>query len=53
LRRKGPSRYPNAEFVLLYDAPAGPIDDAYVFDCVEAIARRGAQLVFVCLGVPR
>jgi N-acetylglucosaminyldiphosphoundecaprenol N-acetyl-beta-D-mannosaminyltransferase len=53
LRRAGPSRYPNARFALLYDAPPGPVDDAYVFDCVERIARSGAELVFVCLGVPR
>jgi N-acetylglucosaminyldiphosphoundecaprenol N-acetyl-beta-D-mannosaminyltransferase len=53
LRRAGPSRYPNAEFALLYDAPQGPVDDDYVFDCVERIARSGAELVFVCLGVPR
>jgi N-acetylglucosaminyldiphosphoundecaprenol N-acetyl-beta-D-mannosaminyltransferase len=53
LRRAGPSRYPNAQFALLYDAPPGPVDDGYVFDCVERIAHSGAELVFVCLGVPR
>jgi N-acetylglucosaminyldiphosphoundecaprenol N-acetyl-beta-D-mannosaminyltransferase len=53
LRRAGPSRYPNARFALLYDAPTGPVDDAYVFECVERIVRSGAELVFVCLGVPR
>jgi N-acetylglucosaminyldiphosphoundecaprenol N-acetyl-beta-D-mannosaminyltransferase len=53
LRRAGPSRYPNAELALLYDAPSGPIDDDYVADCVEHIDRSGAELVFVCLGVPR
>jgi N-acetylglucosaminyldiphosphoundecaprenol N-acetyl-beta-D-mannosaminyltransferase len=53
LRRWGPSRYPNAEFSLLYDAPPGPIDDAYVGECVERIDRSGAELVFACLGVPR
>ena len=53
LRRVGPSRYPNAEFTLLYDAPGGPIDDAYVLECVERVRRSGAELIFVCLGVPR
>jgi N-acetylglucosaminyldiphosphoundecaprenol N-acetyl-beta-D-mannosaminyltransferase len=53
LRRVGPSRYPNAEFTLLYDAPRGPVDDAYVLECVERVQRSGAELVFVCLGVPR
>jgi N-acetylglucosaminyldiphosphoundecaprenol N-acetyl-beta-D-mannosaminyltransferase len=53
LRRCGPSRYPNARFGLLYDAPPGPVDEAYVADCLERIERSGAELVFVCLGVPR
>jgi N-acetylglucosaminyldiphosphoundecaprenol N-acetyl-beta-D-mannosaminyltransferase len=53
LRLTGAARYPSAEFVLLYDAPPGPVDDAYVGDCVERIERTGAELVFVCLGVPR
>jgi N-acetylglucosaminyldiphosphoundecaprenol N-acetyl-beta-D-mannosaminyltransferase len=53
LRRAGRFRYPNARFTLLYDAPPGPVDDAYVFDCAERIVRSGAELVFVCLGVPR
>jgi N-acetylglucosaminyldiphosphoundecaprenol N-acetyl-beta-D-mannosaminyltransferase len=53
LRRAGTLRYPNAEFTLTYDAPATPVDDAYVIDCVERIERRAAELVFVCLGVPR
>ena len=53
LRHEGSSRYPNARFTLLYDAPPGPVDDAYAFDCAECIVRSGAELVFVCLGVPR
>ncbi len=53
LRRAGPTRYPNADFVLLYDAPAAPIDTAYVADCVERIEESRADLIFVCLGVPR
>jgi N-acetylglucosaminyldiphosphoundecaprenol N-acetyl-beta-D-mannosaminyltransferase len=53
LRRAAPGRYPNADFVLLYDAPSSPIDEAYVGDCVERIENSGAELVFVCLGVPR
>jgi len=53
LRQEGPARYPNADFALLYDAPPGPIDEAYVDDCVERIAASRADLVFVCLGVPR
>jgi N-acetylglucosaminyldiphosphoundecaprenol N-acetyl-beta-D-mannosaminyltransferase len=53
LRRAGPSHYPNAEFALLYEAPPGPVDDAYVVDCVERVKRSRAELVFVCLGVPR
>jgi N-acetylglucosaminyldiphosphoundecaprenol N-acetyl-beta-D-mannosaminyltransferase len=53
LRANGPSRYPRADFTLLYDAPAVPVDDAYVGDCVRRIEHSGAELVFVCLGVPR
>jgi N-acetylglucosaminyldiphosphoundecaprenol N-acetyl-beta-D-mannosaminyltransferase len=53
LRRTGPSRYPNAEFALLYDAPQGPIDEAYVLECMDGVVRSGAELIFVCLGVPR
>jgi N-acetylglucosaminyldiphosphoundecaprenol N-acetyl-beta-D-mannosaminyltransferase len=53
LRREGPTRYPNAKFALLYDAPPGPIDEEYVDDCVERIEAARAELVFVCLGVPR
>jgi N-acetylglucosaminyldiphosphoundecaprenol N-acetyl-beta-D-mannosaminyltransferase len=53
LRRAAPARYPNADFVMLYDAPSGPIDEAYVDDCVERIEKSGAELIFVCLGVPR
>jgi N-acetylglucosaminyldiphosphoundecaprenol N-acetyl-beta-D-mannosaminyltransferase len=53
LRRTGRERYPNADFSLLYDAPPGPIDEAYVGDCAERIEASGAELVFVCLGVPR
>lgn len=53
LHRVGPSRYPRAEFALMYDAPAAPVDEPYVADCAERIDRSGAQLVFVCLGVPR
>ena len=47
------TRFPMAEFVLLYDAPLAPIDDAYVRTCLDKIEASGAQLVFVCLGVPR
>ncbi len=53
LRREAPTRFPNAEFALLYDAPPGPVDDAYVSDCLSRIDRSGADLIFVCLGVPR
>jgi N-acetylglucosaminyldiphosphoundecaprenol N-acetyl-beta-D-mannosaminyltransferase len=53
LRRAAPSRYPNAEFTLLHDAPVAPVDNAYVADCVRHIERAGAEVVFVCLGVPR
>jgi N-acetylglucosaminyldiphosphoundecaprenol N-acetyl-beta-D-mannosaminyltransferase len=53
LRRMAPSVYPNAELALLYEAPADPVDDAYVAECMELIDRSGAELVFVCLGVPR
>jgi N-acetylglucosaminyldiphosphoundecaprenol N-acetyl-beta-D-mannosaminyltransferase len=53
LQRAGRFRYPNAEFTLMYDAPPGHVDDAYVADCAARIDRSRAQLVFVCLGVPR
>jgi N-acetylglucosaminyldiphosphoundecaprenol N-acetyl-beta-D-mannosaminyltransferase len=53
LGQAGPSRYPNADFVLLYDAPREPVDRAYVDDCVRRIEDSGAELAFVCLGVPR
>jgi N-acetylglucosaminyldiphosphoundecaprenol N-acetyl-beta-D-mannosaminyltransferase len=53
LRKTGPSRYPNADFTLLYDAPPAVIDESYVLDCVSRIEASGASLVFVCLGVPR
>jgi N-acetylglucosaminyldiphosphoundecaprenol N-acetyl-beta-D-mannosaminyltransferase len=53
LGRIGPLRYPNAEFALLYDAPRGPVDEAYVLECVDRVVRSGAELIFVCLGVPR
>ncbi len=53
LRRVGPDRYPNAEFTLLYDTPPSPVDAAFVSGCIERIKRSGAELVFVCLGVPR
>jgi N-acetylglucosaminyldiphosphoundecaprenol N-acetyl-beta-D-mannosaminyltransferase len=49
----GRSRYPNAEFALLFDAPQTPVDDGYVIDCAKRIDDNGAELVFVCLGVPR
>src|SRR4051794_15878432 len=53
LRTTGAQRYPNADFTLLYDAPPGPIDEAYVADCLERVEAAHAELVFVCLGVPR
>src|SRR5437763_4103086 len=53
LRVAGPSRYPNADFTLLYDAPPAEVDDGYVIDCAKRIDHSGAALVFVCLGVPR
>jgi N-acetylglucosaminyldiphosphoundecaprenol N-acetyl-beta-D-mannosaminyltransferase len=37
----------------MYDAPQAAVDEAYVADCMTRIDRSGAQLVFVCLGVPR
>src|SRR3954452_3746169 len=53
LRQAGRKRYPNADFVMLYDAPSGPIDEPYVEDCLERIEKSRAELIFVCLGVPR
>jgi N-acetylglucosaminyldiphosphoundecaprenol N-acetyl-beta-D-mannosaminyltransferase len=53
LRRNAPARYPHADFVLLYDAPTSPVDDAYVETCIERIDASDAELVFICLGVPR
>lgn len=47
------TRFPMADYVLLYDAPFAPIDETYVQTCIEKIDRSGAELVFVCLGVPR
>lgn len=45
--------YPNARFVSLDDVPYGPIDDAFIDLTMGRIADADAQLVFVCLGVPR
>jgi len=45
--------FPLARFVLLYDAPPGPIDKHYVDICIEQLEASQAELVFVCLGVPR
>jgi len=53
LVEQGRTRFPMAEFVLLYDAPFAPIDDAYARTCLDQIRASGAELVFVCLGVPR
>jgi N-acetylglucosaminyldiphosphoundecaprenol N-acetyl-beta-D-mannosaminyltransferase len=53
LRGPGRLRYPNADFALTYDAPPGPVDDVYVADCAARIDQSRAELVFVCLGVPR
>src|SRR4051812_4358206 len=53
LRRGGSRRDPNAEVALLYYAPPRPIDEDYVSDCLERIEASDAELVFVCLGVPR
>lgn len=47
------TRFPMADYVLMYDAPMTPIDDAYIRTCIEKIEKSGAELVFVCLGVPR
>jgi N-acetylglucosaminyldiphosphoundecaprenol N-acetyl-beta-D-mannosaminyltransferase len=49
----GRTRFPNADFVLLYDAPPGPITREYVDFCVDRIEAAKADLVFVCLCVPR
>jgi N-acetylglucosaminyldiphosphoundecaprenol N-acetyl-beta-D-mannosaminyltransferase len=53
LRCAGSSRYPHANFVLMHDAPVPAIEPAYVDDCVDRINRSRADVVFVCLGVPR
>lgn len=53
LERLGATRFRLADFVLLYEAPTGPIDAVYVEDCLSRIAKAEAELVFVCLGVPR
>lgn len=53
LRRVAPTRYPHAQLALMYDAPPGPIDATYVADCLARVERSEAELVFVCLGVPR
>ena len=46
-------KYPNAKFTLMYDAPAGEIDSAYVAEVVRLVEESGSRLIFVCLGVPR
>jgi len=53
LVEQGRTRFPMADFVLLYDAPMAPIDDAFMRTCLEKIEKTGAELIFVCLGVPR
>lgn len=53
LRKTGRSRYPNAEFVYLDDAPGIGVTEADITAGLDKIERAGADLVFVCLGVPR
>lgn len=53
LAEQSKTRFPLAEFVLLYDAPLAPVDETYVRECVNKIEQSRAELVFVCLGVPR
>ena len=45
--------FPNAEFVSMDDVPYGPIDDRFVGGTLGRIRESRAELVFVCLGVPR
>jgi N-acetylglucosaminyldiphosphoundecaprenol N-acetyl-beta-D-mannosaminyltransferase len=53
IREASEVRYPCAVYSLMYDAPAGEIDQAYVEEVVGLIEGSGAELVFICLGVPR
>lgn len=46
-------RFPLADFALLQQVPAGPIDERLVDRCIERIDASGAEIVFVLLGVPR
>ncbi len=45
--------FPNASFVSMDDVPYSPVDDAFVERTLAPIRDAGAELVFVCLGVPR
>jgi N-acetylglucosaminyldiphosphoundecaprenol N-acetyl-beta-D-mannosaminyltransferase len=45
--------FPNARFVSMDDVPYGPVEDRFVTGTLERIERSRAELVFVCLGVPR
>lgn len=53
LQSVSPQRFPNADYVLLYDAPLGTIDRSYVTDCLTRIEDTDAELVFILLGLPR
>src|SRR5205807_8080659 len=53
LRRLAPEPFPNVVFELLYEAPLAPVDAAYVDASMDLVEGSGADLVFVCLGVPR
>lgn len=53
IREASEIRYPRAVYSLMYDAPPGEIDPAYVAEAVRLIEGSGAELVFICLGVPR
>jgi N-acetylglucosaminyldiphosphoundecaprenol N-acetyl-beta-D-mannosaminyltransferase len=46
-------RFQNADYVLLYDVPYAPIDQTYVDECIERIEESEAELLFLCLSVPR
>jgi N-acetylglucosaminyldiphosphoundecaprenol N-acetyl-beta-D-mannosaminyltransferase len=53
LVRMSETRFPRAEYVVLHDTSMHTIDERSVTDCLVRVHETNAELIFVCLGVPR